>query len=84
MSAEMGSGTNTIYVRLLNEGTPVMRPTNAVHLGNDVYRVLATDGYDPDDEEWEFVPGTLVHCVHDIRGGDEVLIAHKPAAWRPG
>ena len=52
MSAAMASSTNhvTIYVRLLNEGTTVYRPTSAVAEGLVTYRLGATEGYDPNDE----------------------------------
>jgi hypothetical protein len=79
MSAEMASSTDvrTVYVPLLNEGTPVLRPTQAVRLGENVYRVLATSDYDPDDEEWEFPPGTPVECEFETRSGQEVLVARR-------
>jgi hypothetical protein len=66
-----------VYVPLLNEGTPVLRPTQGVKLGENLYRVLPTKDYDPDDEEWEFPPGTVVECVGEIRGGQEILVARK-------
>jgi len=52
----------SIYVRLLKEGTEVFRPTQALDLGNGIYRLEATPGYDPEDEICEFVPGS------DVRG----------------
>ena len=79
MSAEMASSTSvqTVYVPLLNEGTSVVRPTQGVKLGENLYRVLPTKDYDPNDEEWEFPPGTVVECVGEIRGGQEILVARK-------
>jgi hypothetical protein len=51
MSAQNQSGQDhTVYVRLLDEGTDVIRPATAVSLGNDLYQLLATPGYDPEDE----------------------------------
>jgi len=47
-----------IYVRLLGEGTDCSRPTHGVVLGNGLFKMLATDNYDPDDEHWEFLPGS--------------------------
>jgi hypothetical protein len=35
-----------IYMRLLGEGTEVFRPTHALDLGNGIYRLEATPGYD--------------------------------------
>jgi hypothetical protein len=49
-----------IYVNLLNEGTPCARPTQALILGNGLFELLPTEGYDPDVEHWEFRPGSIV------------------------
>ena len=49
----------TIYMPLLNEGTPCARPVQAIHDHDDCYRV---EGPVPDDEEWEFDPGATVIC----------------------
>jgi hypothetical protein len=82
MSAEMASSSSvlTIYIPLLNEGTPVVRPTQAVKLGENLYRVLPTQDYDPNDEEWGFPPGSVVECVLETRSGREVLVARKRAS----
>jgi hypothetical protein len=53
----------TIYVRLLDEGTEVSRPTQAVDLGDGLFSLLATPDYDPIDEIWEFPPGSVVRIV---------------------
>ncbi len=81
MSAEMASSTSilVVYVPLLNEGTSVLRPTHGVKLGDNVYRVLPTRDYDPDDEEWEFPPGSVVECIQETRDGREILVARKKA-----
>lgn len=81
MSAEMASSTRmqTIYVPLLNEGTSVIRPTQGVQLGENLYRVLPTQDYDPNDEEWEFPPGSVVECLVESRDGQEILVARKKA-----
>ena len=62
MSGEMDSNTSVVdmWVRLLDEGTEVTRPAKAVDLGDGTYRILPTSDYDPDDETWEFPPGTIV------------------------
>ena len=62
MSVEAVSSirTVTIYVRLLGEGTEVFRPSPAVALGEVIFRLIQPDDYDPEDEEWEFVPDSLV------------------------
>ncbi len=49
-----------IYVRLLNEGTDVSRPTEALNLGGGLFKILPTEHYDPEDERWEFPPGSVV------------------------
>jgi hypothetical protein len=79
MSAEMASSTSdvTIYIPLLNEGTMVARPTRGVKLSENVYRVLATPEYDPNDEAWEFPPESIVECHLENRSSHEVLVATK-------
>ncbi len=67
----------TIYIRLLNEGTEVFRPTTAEPVGGAQFKVLPTSNYDPEDEEWEFVPGSLVECEQRKLEGEEVLVAVK-------
>ena len=64
-----------IYIRLMDEGTEVFRPTDAEVLGGDRFKVLPTHDYDPEDEQWEFVPGTVVSGVHKNLEGEDVLIA---------
>ena len=75
MSAAMDSNTETTYVHLLDEGTIVMRPTKGVPLGGGVYRLLPTSDYDPDTEQWQFPPGSVVRCLWETREGDNILIA---------
>jgi hypothetical protein len=61
MWGEMGSDTKTrIYIRLLDEGTDVFRPADAVALGEGVFQILPSADYDPEDETWEFPPGSVV------------------------
>lgn len=74
----MASNTEEVYIRLLNEGAEVFRPTRAGHIRESIYRLLATDNYDPDDEEWEFLPGTLVRCeIRRISDGRILLAVEK-------
>jgi len=58
----MKNETTEICVRLLDEGTETVRPTQGVALGNNVYKLLPTSNYDPEDERWEFLPGSIVRC----------------------
>ena len=76
----MSTDTITIYVRLLNEGTDVRRPTTGVRVSGDVFRVEPTADYDPDTEEWEFPPGSEVVCAREVRNGVSLWIADKLAA----
>jgi hypothetical protein len=52
----------TVCVQLLDEGTPTWRPAPVEDLGESQYRLLPTDNYDPEDEAWEFLAGTVVIC----------------------
>jgi hypothetical protein len=62
----------TIYVRLLGEGTDVVRPAPARRLADDLYELLSTANYDPKDETWEFLPGCKV-AVEQTTIGDQQL-----------
>ncbi len=73
------SDSRTIYIRLLDEGTDVWRSTQGRPLGGDRYEVLATAGYDPDDETWQFPPGSLVICHEHDRSGQWLLTAESLA-----
>ena len=55
--------TEKVYVELLEEGTDTWRPTQAIPLGNNLYKLLPTPDYNPKDEIWQFLPGTVVRCV---------------------
>lgn len=48
----------TILMALLNEGTDVWRPVQAERLSDGRYKIL---GSVPEDENWEFAPGSVVH-----------------------
>ncbi len=67
----------SIHVRLLNEGTDVTRPTKAMELGNGLFKILPTDDYNPEDEEWEFIPGSTVRCQKKNDTSD-ILMAVSP------
>jgi hypothetical protein len=77
MSADQHLDTETVvYVRLLNEGTDVWRPTRATPLPDGTYRIRRPDDYDPDNETWEFPPLTRVRCTAKrFADGDEALVA---------
>ena len=67
MSGVTGSNTETVYVRLLDEGVDVWRPVSARRLGPDLFE-LSTEA-SPEDEIWEFAPGSRV--VVETRRGPE-------------
>jgi hypothetical protein len=78
MSAARTSSTSIdcVYVRLLGEGTIVFRPTKATPIAQDTARLLTPDGgYDPEDEDWEFKPGSVVRVERRILEGAEVYVA---------
>ncbi len=66
-----------IYIRLLDEGTEVYRPTEAKPLGPGLFRVMPTSNYNSEDEKWEFVPGSLVRLEKRQLDGGEVFVAVK-------
>ncbi len=68
-----------IYVRLLDEGVDVFRPVPAERIGEFVYKLNGYDFHDPDDEIWEFLPGTTVVIEERILSGERSLVAVKAA-----
>jgi hypothetical protein len=62
-----------IHVRLLDEGTDCSRPTKGVVLGSGLFKLLPTDNYDPDDEHWEFLPGSIVRAK-EVRNADGIYL----------
>jgi hypothetical protein len=77
MLAEMDLNISVIYISLLDEGTPVFRPTLGVKLGDDLYEVLPTYDYDPEDENWEFKPGCVVRCALELHEEQKLLVAKE-------
>jgi hypothetical protein len=51
----------TLYMLLLNEGTDVWRPISAESVGAGTFRIL---GPLPNDEVWQFLPGSVVTTAH--------------------
>ncbi len=68
-----------IYIPLLNEGIPVLRPATGLFVAPDVIRIEAPAEYDPDVEEWEFPPGSEVRCLAEFRDGRQILVARSRA-----
>ncbi len=75
MSADPGSNTKLVYVRLLNEGTNVYRPVEAALVGGGIVKLVASPDYDSEDEEWQFKPGSVVVLKEQILEGKKVLVA---------
>jgi len=69
-----------IFVPLLNEGTRVFRPARAISLGGTRFRLIRPSDYDPENERWEFPPGTVVECRTEKLSGREVLVAFSAAS----
>ena len=67
----------TIYIRLLDEGTRTARPAHSLFLGDGLYCVLRTKDYDPEDENWQFLPGSIVRCIIERWSGEELLTANE-------
>lgn len=65
----------TIYVKLLGEGTVVYRPVPAVKLNNNVFKLKGNDIYDCDSEEWEFSPEDIVKVEKKKLSGELVFVA---------
>ncbi|PXW87826.1 hypothetical protein C8R34_10974 [Nitrosomonas sp. Nm84] len=66
-----------LYVRLLNEGVEVFRPVSATQVAPNVFVLDGADSYDPEDEEWEFPPGSRISTVERMMEGNRVLIARR-------
>jgi hypothetical protein len=65
----------TVYVRLLDEGTEVSRPTQATLVKEDVYQLLPNQEYDSEEEHWEFPPGSMVKVARILNCDRDYLIA---------
>jgi hypothetical protein len=77
------SNRETVFVFLEDEGTNVWRPTQAQRLADGTYRLLPPADYDPDDEKWEFPPGSIVRCERRKLSGRQKLVAVRAAADIP-
>lgn len=81
MLADLDLDTKTmekyIYVQLLGEGTKVYRPVRASVISDKFYEIEGFDTYDPEDEIWEFTPGTRVVVEEQNLNGKMVLVAVK-------
>ena len=68
-----------IYIALLDEGTEVWRPVEAVRVSQNVYRIIS-ENPNPEDERWEFARDDLVQCrAKTLSNGMSVLVASEKA-----
>jgi hypothetical protein len=68
----------TIYVDLLDEGTLVRRPVEAVPINADVYQIVQENANE-EDENWGFSTGAKVRCRYVVAGDrkDTLLVAYE-------
>lgn len=64
-----------IYIQLLNEGVKVYRPVPAIEIEDRIYQLEGHELYDPEDETWEFLPGTYVIVEEQLLQNKSVLVA---------
>ena len=64
-----------IYIQLLGEGTIVYRPVPACQIADNLYEVGGFEIHDPENEVWEFTPGTYVFVEEQYLDGESVLVA---------
>jgi len=64
-----------IYIQLLGEGTKVYRPVPALEIENNLYEIKGFEIYDPEDEVWQFTPGSYVLVEEQNLDGENVLVA---------
>jgi hypothetical protein len=62
-------------VRLLDDGTACARPTEGEQLADGIFRMLPTPDYDPENEHWEFPPGTIVRIEKRESANGRYLLA---------
>ena len=65
----------TVYVKLLDEGTDVWRPTPAEPLGEMTARLVAPPNFDEQGEHWEFPPESTVKYESRMLSGEKVFVA---------
>lgn len=66
-----------VYVKLLNEGTEVWRPVPAEELIDGVFRLTEDPAIKPDDEVWQFDPGSSVSCERRTLSVGDCWVAVK-------
>lgn len=65
-----------IYIPLLGEDIDVWRPAQAYQIDENRYKILAPIVYGTKNEQWKFIPGSIVHCEYvTTTGGDRIFAA---------
>ena len=62
---------------MLNEGSVAYRPVSAYLIEKNIYKIDGSECYNPEDEEWEFLPGMYVLVEEKKLSGENVLVAVK-------
>ncbi len=71
----MSKKVTAVCVELLEEGTDTWKLTIAEDLGHGNYKLIAPEDYDPEDETWQFLPGSIVKCKPKMFSDGEYLVA---------
>ena len=71
--------TTKVFVELLEEWTDTFQGTQAIPLGNNFYKLLPTDRYNPESETWAFLPGSIVRVevVTNSKGEKNLLAVEQ-------
>lgn len=66
-----------IYVDLPDEAVAVWCPVEALHIKEDIYKIVQIND-DPVDTRWAFNTGSIVRCKPwKTREGEEILVAFE-------
>ncbi len=69
-----------IYVALIDEGTRVWCPVEALHLYEGVDQIVGVND-NPEDTHWAFGTGEKVRCEYQTTAdGEKILVAYEQAA----
>lgn len=77
------SPIETIYIRLLGEGSDAWAHAIGRKVGLLTFEVVAPPDYNAASEEWEFSPGTIVVCELRTERGARDLLAVRRAMASP-
>ncbi|MDQ3687015.1 MAG: hypothetical protein M3430_15675 [Acidobacteriota bacterium] len=81
MSIDPTERITEIYIALLNEGTEVYRPVQALLANDDAYLIIS-DSPTPEDEHWQFSTRDIVKCkVRTFSDGVTRLVAYEKVGF---